>query len=87
MSDDAAQSAHLTALLRTGDDPFWIRLRELLRERGLDPEELELVESQEEGERYEFGIVVTPEGHRFQYTIYYGETPLEQAEFQEWNRA
>lgn len=76
----------LTNLLRTGTDPLWVRLRQLLRERGIDPTTTSLVESFEDDEFYEYGVVETAEGKRFRYSIRYSETPLEHARFEEWER-
>jgi hypothetical protein len=52
----------LRALLRDGDDDLWRRLRELLRERGIDPDATHVEQSFEDDDRHEFGLVVTRQG-------------------------
>jgi hypothetical protein len=76
--------AELTRLLREGDDPFWPRLRELLTERGIDPFSAELEQSHEEDEQYEYGVLRTQTGERYEFGIDLRETPLEAAGFAKW---
>jgi hypothetical protein len=76
----------LTALLRTSDESLWVRLRELLWEHGIDPATVELEESHEEDESCEYGVVMTPDGSRFEYEIDYSERLLDEATFSVWRR-
>ncbi len=59
----------LTQLLRTGDDPFWSRLRSVVLARGFDPETVVLVESCEQGDMSEFGILVYRDKRVYQYAL------------------
>jgi hypothetical protein len=76
--------AEFTELIREGNDPLWRRLRELLRQRGIDPQTAELAESFEDDEFYEFGVLVTADGRRYEFEIDYAETPIAEAVFAEW---
>lgn len=74
----------LTQLLRHGEDPLWSRLRELLQDKGLDPQQLVLAESFEDDEGLEFGIVVTPAERAFQYDLSYSTESPEDAKLEDW---
>jgi hypothetical protein len=75
----------LTRLLRESEGfPLWPRLRTLLTERGIDPFTAELEESHEEDEQYEYGVVRTDTGERYEFGIDFRQTPIEQATFAEW---
>ena len=59
-----------TKLLRENDEyPFWIILRNLLTDKGIDYSKSFLAFSTEEGENLEFGIIVTSDKNVFQYFI------------------
>jgi hypothetical protein len=77
--------AEITRLLRTSDDPFWRRLRDVLRARGVNPETAALADSVEDDDRFEFGIVVTADLHAFQYGFAYRDVPIERGLIVEWN--
>ncbi len=74
----------LTALLRSGVDPFWVRLRELLSERGLALDKLMLASSFPDDTNLEFGIVVTNDRRVYQFAFDYLDKPVEQGKFTEW---
>jgi len=51
-----------TELMRTSvERPYWVRLRDLLHERGINPNEAVMAQSFPDDAQLEFGIVVTPE--------------------------
>ena len=51
-----------TELMRTSvERPYWVRLRDLLHERGINPNEAVMAQSFPDDGQLEFGIVVTPE--------------------------
>ena len=56
-----------TDLLRRSDEPFWRRLRELILEKGEDPESSTLAVSWPEDADLQLGYLVTSEGRIFQF--------------------
>ncbi|MEW2388722.1 hypothetical protein AB0933_10230 [Streptomyces venezuelae] len=62
-----------TDLLRTSDYDLWVRLRELLRGQGLDPQRTVVVELLQEGPDHEDGRVVSADGRVYQFTLYYDQ--------------
>jgi hypothetical protein len=72
-NDVAAKS---TQLLRDDSNPVWARLRELLRARGLDPDRVALADFFPDDTDMEFGIVVTPDGHVYEFDFIYGKGDL-----------
>jgi hypothetical protein len=63
-----------TSFFRADRDPFWIRLREVVRERGVDPSTSLLVDSFEDDINYEFGIIVTPDRRVIQFGFRYTDS-------------
>jgi hypothetical protein len=74
----------ITRLMRSGEHPLWVRLRELLRERGIDPDNAILAESVEDGEDLEYGVVVTKDRQVFEFELDFSEAPMEQSQFSVW---
>jgi hypothetical protein len=74
----------LTTLLRSNADPFWSRLRDLLRERGVAPEHAALAECFPDDTSFEFGIVVSQKGSVFQFGFDYLNKPIEDGTLSEW---
>ena len=70
--------------MRASDDPFWQVLRTRLRERGIDPDTTDLLDSLEDDVDFEFGIIETADGRRFQYGLVYSEQAPQDAHFVEW---
>ena len=83
--DRKTEIESFTDLLRRSEDPFWARLRDLLRERGLDPQELILAVSSEEGDGLEFGIVVSKRPCVCQFVFEYRDKDVSEGTFYEWN--
>src|SRR5687767_4732350 len=63
--------AGLTDELRSSALPIFVRLRELLRARGIEPSVSALAELFTDDGSLEFGIVVTPDGRVFQFDYDY----------------
>ena len=61
----------LTTLLRTSTDPFWSRLRDLFRDRGVNPYQAVLAECFPDDTSFEFGIVVSLGGSVVQFGFDY----------------
>ena len=78
-------SKELTSLLRTGNDPLWIRLREIIERRELDVETLALAVSHEDDQNYEYGVLVSKSGQVFEFGLSYQDRQIEEAEVVEWN--
>lgn len=68
-SNPAAES---TRALRTSDDPLWARLRQLLTERGFSPYEVALATFFPDDTAMEFGVLVTPDHHVYEFELRYG---------------
>lgn len=63
-----------TNLFRTSTDPFWVCLREVVRERGVDPGKSLLVDSVEDDINFEFGIIVTQDRRVIQFGFLYTDS-------------
>lgn len=61
-----------TRLLREGDEPVYARLRILLAERGLDASKVALATFFPDDTDMEFGVVVTPDRHVYEFDLHYG---------------
>ena len=77
----------LTDLLRSDDNPFWRRLRALLKLRGYDPQKLVVMYSFEDDDHREFGVVVTPEKEVFTYDFDYRYRNISQGVISRWQKA
>lgn len=77
----------LTDMLRTDENPFWKRLRNLLRLRGQDPQKLVVMYSFEDDDHKEFGVVVTPEKEVFTYDFEYRYRHISQGVITRWRKA
>ena len=74
-----------TKLLRTDSDSFWVRLRQLLSEKGVNPELAFLAYSYEEDYQFDYGIVVSHDGRVFQYGFDFLLKDVSEGIFTEWN--
>jgi len=61
--------AELTRLLQAGEDPLWVRLCSLFAGRGIDVRSAALATSFEDGEDFEFGLLVLRDGRTIQYGL------------------
>jgi hypothetical protein len=76
--------AELTGFLRGSDEKFFPRLRQVLSERGIDPDTSVLVEMFSDDREFEYGIVVTGRGDVYQFGLdCMGRAP-DAAELIEW---
>ncbi|MFI2352058.1 hypothetical protein ACH492_34725 [Streptomyces sp. NPDC019443] len=62
-----------TELLRTSSYDLWIRLRELLKVQGLDPNETVMVELLQGGPDHEDGQVVSDQGRVYTFRLFYDQ--------------
>jgi len=69
VAEDYAQAN--TDLMRHNSNPFWVRLRDLLAERGVAVERAALATSFPDDSNLEFGIVVTEDGNVFEFDFEY----------------
>ena len=76
----------LTELMRSSNESFWVRLRILLKQKNVNPNTTILAISHEDGESFEFGVIVLENGESIQYGITYLDKPIEEAEIAEWNQ-
>jgi hypothetical protein len=84
MDTKRSEILELSRRLHTSSDPLWARLRTLLHERGLRPEDLLLVECFPDDTQFEFGIVVTPDRDVFEFGLDYLHKTVEHGVFSEW---
>lgn len=76
--------AELTGLLRRSDEKLFPRLRQVLSQRGIDPETSVLVEMFSDARQFEYGIVVTARRGVYQFGLdCMGRAP-DAAELIEW---
>lgn len=73
-----------TRLFRTGTEGLWVRLREVVRERGVDPSTSLLVDSVEDDVNFEFGIIVTHDRRVIQYGFRYSDPSCIDGKLTEW---
>jgi hypothetical protein len=73
-----------TELLKESRDPLYVRYRELLSARGIDPSTAVLAESFPDDVRLEFGIVVTADRRVYLFSLEYRDKPVEEGTFMEW---
>ncbi|MEV6109136.1 hypothetical protein AB0M28_31185 [Streptomyces sp. NPDC051940] len=66
-------SVQYTDLLRTSTYDLWTRLRELLREQGLDPDRTTVVDLVQEGPDHEDGQVISPDGRVYRFSLFYDQ--------------
>ena len=74
-----------TKLFRTSELPFWVRLRALVRERGVNPDTSLLPVTFEDDVDFEFGIIVTHDRRIIQYGVRFSEASPSDAVLTEWN--
>ena len=75
----------MTSELRTSDDALWVRIRELFHEKGVDPKTTFLTYTYPEDYQFEYGIIVTQDGHVFQYGFDFLHKDITTGTFSEWN--
>ncbi len=74
----------LTTLLRSSNDAFWSRLRDLLSQRGVGPTRAVLAVCFNDDTSFEFGIVVADDGSVFQFGFDYLNKEIPEGVFSEW---
>jgi hypothetical protein len=84
MSRQRDDVLRLTELLRSGEDALWVRLRELLEDRGVSPSTSVLATSFPDDVNFECGVVVTHNRRVYQFGLSCLPPPVEQLVFTEW---
>jgi hypothetical protein len=74
-----------TKTMKESDQPLWVRIRELLQQKGLDPAGVVLAYSYPEDLNFEYGIIVTADEQVFQYGFDYLHKNISDGIFTEWN--
>jgi hypothetical protein len=69
-------AAASTRLLRKSDDPLYVRLRNLLNERGINVESSALAAFFPDDGNVEFGVLVTQDRHVYEFDLHYGKGDL-----------
>jgi hypothetical protein len=62
--------------MRSDEGPVWTRLRELLRERGVQPSEVVLADLFPADTDMEFGVVLTSDGRDYEFDLVHGRGDL-----------
>ena len=71
MSCDVEDIVTRTETLRSSPTPMWSRIRELLRERGIEPTMSALVEFFPDDASFQYGVLATADGRLFQFGFDY----------------
>lgn len=74
----------LTGFFRTGTEPFWILLRKLVDERGIDPNTSLLAVSSEDNMNFKFGILVTHGRRVIQFGVQCSDSSSKEGEMTQW---
>lgn len=83
--EEREMTQELTSLFRTSTGPFWILLRKVTRERGINPDTSLLADSFEDDVNFEFGILVTHDRHVIQYGVQCSDPSFKDGKLTEWN--
>jgi hypothetical protein len=73
-----------TELMQCSDDPLWVRIRHLIKEKGLVPETSVLAYSYPEDLHFELGVIVTADRKVYQYGFDYLHRDISTGTFTEW---
>ncbi len=73
-----------TSLMRTSGDPLWVRLRELLLKKGLDPQTTLLADFFSDDASFEFGLLVVPDCRCIQFGFDYLHKSVAEGVISEW---
>jgi hypothetical protein len=87
--DRMARREHVeldTRLLRSDTEPFWLRLRACLREKGTEPNTAVLATCFPDDSSFEFGIIVTPDGEVYEFGFDWFHKPVDEGTLTEWTR-
>jgi hypothetical protein len=82
VSEDVVRA--LTQQLRTSNEPEFVRIRELLYGRGVDPNTAVIACLFEDDVRYDFGVIVSRDGSVYQFGFDYLGRPERDGVFSEW---
>jgi hypothetical protein len=79
------QIKQLTNDLRNSDKPLWIRMRQLLSEKEINPSDSVLAYYVKEEPFYDFGVIVADNSDVYQFAYDYLNKDNHQGIFAEWN--
>jgi DNA-binding Lrp family transcriptional regulator len=74
----------LTKDLRFSQEDLWVRIRELLHEKGILAGTAVLAHSSPEDYQYEYGVVVTTDANVFEYGFDFLQKKISSGVFKEW---
>ncbi len=74
-----------TELLQESTESIWVRMREVLLEKGVDPKTTILAYAYPEDLHFEYGIIVTTDEQIYQYGFDYLHQDISEGIFTEWN--
>jgi hypothetical protein len=84
MTADRENIRVLTGLLRSSDDPQFVRMRQLLWERGISPDTIAVADLFPDDTQFDFGLLVTRDGQAYQVGFDYLHKRIEEGIFTEW---
>lgn len=74
----------LTGALRNSTHPLDVRLREVLAEKGIDPQQCVVANMMQEDPCVESGFLVSDDGRVYEFELYYRDRPLQAATLRVW---
>ena len=75
----------MTSALLHGDDVLWDRLRVLLQERGIAPDDALLLDLFPDDTKLEFGLLITPDGRCISFDFDYLDREIADGVFSGWS--
>ncbi|SRR5258706_16295689 len=84
MACDIEDIVTRTEALRSNPKPMWSRIRELLRERGIEPTMSALLEFFPDDTSFQYGVLATADGRLFQFGFDYLHRTEAEGTFTEW---
>jgi hypothetical protein len=85
MTAAAEDIIFLTRELRENQEPLWSRLRDLVRDRGLEPSSLALIEFFPEDQCFISGFIAAADGRVFGFGFDYLHAPQSHGKLVEWH--
>jgi hypothetical protein len=84
MACDIEEIVTRTEALRSSPKPMWSRIRDLLRERGIEPTMSALIELFPDDVSFQYGVLATADGRVFQFGFDYLRRSEGDGIFTEW---
>jgi len=83
-ADAVIHARNLTQMLRSDPRPYWTRVRELFRSRGVSPEEAVIADTFPDDVDFVFGVVISQNRRVFQFDFEHYEKDVEDGNFTAW---